>query len=55
MPLRLLWLNPDMKTLSKIIDIINALMDNKFTGYIKINFTRGTIRSVEKFEEILKK
>lgn len=44
-----------MEKLTKIIDMIKALMDKKFTGYIKINFTRGTIGRVEKFEEILKK
>jgi hypothetical protein len=31
-----------------------VLMDKKFTGYIKINFTSGTVERVEKFEEILK-
>ena len=51
----LLRLNFDMERLAKIIDVINTLMDNKFTGYIKINFTHGIIGSVEKFEEILKK
>ena len=35
--------------------MINALMDKKFTGYIRINFSHGIIGSVEKFEEILKK
>ncbi len=49
------WLNPDMEKLSKIIEMINALMDNKFTGHLRINFDRGIIWSVEKFEEILKK
>lgn len=48
-------LNIDMERLAKIIDIINALMDSKFTGYIRIYFTQGNIGSVEKFEEILKK
>lgn len=44
-----------MEKLTKIIDMIRALTDKKFTGYIKINFTRGTVEFVEKFEEILKK
>ena len=44
-----------MDKLPKLIDMIKALVDRKFTGYIKINFTRGTIGRVEKFEEILKK
>ncbi len=44
-----------MERLSRLIAIIHALMDKKFTGYIRISFSRGSIRSVEKFEEILKK
>lgn len=44
-----------MDKLTKIIDMIKVLMDKKFTGYIKINFTGGTVGRVEKFEEILKK
>jgi hypothetical protein len=39
----------------KIIEIIKALMEKKFTGYIKINFSRGSVVKVERFEEILKK
>jgi hypothetical protein len=44
-----------MEKLTKIIEIIKALTDKKFTGYIKIDFARGTVSKVEKFEEILKK
>jgi hypothetical protein len=44
-----------MERLQKIVEIIKVLMDKKFTGYIKINFARGTVERVEKFEEILKK
>jgi len=44
-----------MEKITKIIDVIRALMNKKFTGYIKINFARGTVERVEKFEEILKK
>ena len=44
-----------MEKITKIIDMIKALMNKKFTGYIKINFARGTVERVEKFEEILKK
>jgi hypothetical protein len=44
-----------MEKIAKIIDMIKALMDKKFTGSIKINFSRGTVGKVEKFEEILKK
>jgi hypothetical protein len=44
-----------MEKLAKILNMIKALKDKKFTGYIKINFARGTVEKVEKFEEILKK
>jgi len=37
------------------MDLIKALIDKKFTGSIKINFSRGAVKKVEKFEEILKK
>jgi len=43
-----------METMTKIIDFLKALMDRKFTGSIKIKFSRGTVERVEKFEEILK-
>jgi hypothetical protein len=44
-----------VEKLTKIIDMIRSLMDKKFTGSIKINFSRGSVGRVEKFEEILKK
>ncbi len=43
-----------MDKLTKIIDFLKILMDRKFTGSIKIKFTRGTVERVEQFEEILK-
>jgi hypothetical protein len=43
-----------METLAKIIEFLRALTDKKFTGSIKIKFTRGTVERVEQFEEILK-
>jgi hypothetical protein len=52
-------LNTALKTLkgeklSRIIELMKALADEKFTGYIKVNFTQGGIGRIEKFEEILK-
>lgn len=44
-----------MEKLTKINDMIKVLMNKKFTGFIKINFIRGTVKKVEKFEEIVKK
>jgi hypothetical protein len=43
-----------MEKLTRIIDFLKKLMDKKFTGSIKIKFTRGTVERVEQFEEILK-
>lgn len=39
---------------TKLIDYLNALKGNGFTGYIKINFSQGSIGRIEKFEEILR-
>ena len=44
-----------MDKLTKIIHLLEALMKEKFTGSIKIKFTRGNISIVKRFEEILKK
>jgi hypothetical protein len=44
-----------MEKLTKIIEFLKMLMDRKFTGSIKIKFSRGTVERVEQFEEILKK
>lgn len=41
--------------LEKLYGALQALMANKFTGYLKLNFTQGTLGRVEKFEEILRK
>jgi hypothetical protein len=41
--------------LRKLWSVINGLIEKKFTGYIKLNFTQGSIGRIEKFEEILHK
>ncbi|MGO9311751.1 MAG: hypothetical protein ACLQBD_30390 [Syntrophobacteraceae bacterium] len=41
--------------LSRLWSVINGLITSEFTGYIKLNFTQGSIGRIEKFEEILKK
>jgi hypothetical protein len=41
--------------LTKLWTVINSLIATEFTGYIKLNFTQGSIGRIEKFEEILKK
>ena len=40
--------------LTRLLDIMKALAEEKFTGYIKVNFSQGGIGRIEKFEEILR-
>ena len=40
--------------LELLIQELEALIDENFTGYVKINYSQGSIGRVEKFEEILK-
>ncbi len=39
----------------QLMGYLIALGDQDFTGYIKINYTQGSIGRVERFEEILRK
>ena len=39
----------------KLEKYLKELQAEKFTGYIKVNFSQGSIAKVEKFEEVLKK
>jgi hypothetical protein len=41
--------------LERLIEYLQNGKRDKFTGYIKINFSQGHIGRIEKFEEILKK
>jgi hypothetical protein len=41
-----------MDRTKKLAEAIRMLIMGEFTGYIKINFTQGSIGRVEKFEEI---
>jgi hypothetical protein len=41
--------------LHRLSNVLQTLRQDGFTGYIKINFTQGSIGRVEKFEEILRK
>jgi hypothetical protein len=38
----------------KLVDFLEDVKERNFTGYIKVNFTQGSIGRIEKFEEILK-
>jgi len=40
-----------MDRMKKLAEAISKLMDGQFSGYIKINFSQGSIGRVEKFEE----
>jgi hypothetical protein len=40
--------------LARLLEIMKLLADEKFTGYIKVNFSQGGIGRIEKFEEILR-
>jgi hypothetical protein len=40
--------------LARIVELMKTLADEKFTGYIKVNYSQGGIGRIEKFEEILK-
>jgi hypothetical protein len=39
----------------RLLEYLQDMRENKFTGYIKINYTQGSIGRIERFEEILKK
>lgn len=38
----------------KLIEHLKRLQDKKFTGYIKVNFSQGSVGRIEQFEEVLK-
>lgn len=38
---------------SRLVELLNGLNQGKFTGYVKINYSQGSIARVEKFEEVL--
>jgi hypothetical protein len=46
--------NARPEKLTKLLEIMKLLADEKFTGYIKVNFSQGGIGRIEKFEEILR-
>ncbi len=41
--------------LQRLIRYLLSAGDQKFTGYIKVNFSQGAIGRIERFEEILSK
>jgi hypothetical protein len=43
-----------VKKMNLLMKEMEALSETGFTGYVKINYTQGSIGRVEKFEEILR-
>ena len=42
-----------MKNFDWISEVIRGLMQNKYTGYIRINFSRGGISNINKEESLI--
>jgi hypothetical protein len=43
-----------LKKLDKLKELMHGMVDEEFTGHVKINFSQGGIGRIEKFEEILR-
>lgn len=43
-----------LKKIERLREVMQDMVDDEFTGHVKINFSQGGIGRVEKFEEILK-
>jgi len=41
-----------MDRMKRLIDTIRMLMEGEFCGYIKINFSQGTLGRIDKSEEL---
>ena len=41
-----------MDRVTRLIEVIRKLIEGEFTGYVKINFTQGSLGRIEKFEEL---
>jgi hypothetical protein len=41
--------------LTKLMEYLQSVDSENFTGYIKVNFSQGSIGRIERFEEILRK
>jgi hypothetical protein len=41
-----------MDRVTRLIEAIKKLIEGEFTGYVKINFTQGSLGRIEKFEEL---
>jgi hypothetical protein len=45
---------PEMGRIQKLTLLLQALKAEKFTGYVKLSYGFGQLRSIETFEEVLK-
>jgi hypothetical protein len=43
------------KKLKRLMEYLKGIQTENFTGYIKVNFSQGSVGRVERFEEILRK
>ncbi|MFH0725674.1 MAG: hypothetical protein V2B19_04870 [Pseudomonadota bacterium] len=43
------------RKMKRLMEYLQGVQDQNFTGYIKVNFSEGSVGRIEKFEEILKK
>jgi hypothetical protein len=43
-----------LKKIERLREVMQDMVDDEFTGHVKINFSQGGIGRVEKFEEILR-
>lgn len=41
--------------LTRVIDFIENFDDEKFSGFVRINFSQGNVGRVEKLEQVYKK
>lgn len=44
-----------LERMEKLVRVLHMLIETKFTGFVKLNFSQGNLGRVEKFEEILRK
>lgn len=41
-----------MDRMRRLIDAIRMLINDEFTGYLRINFSQGSLGRIEKYEEL---
>jgi hypothetical protein len=46
--------NEKEEKLRELVQYLQNLQGEKFTGYVKVNFSQGSLCRIERFEEVLK-